>query len=476
MTSGRTPRTTSVEQRSIEPIPQGERHGRVRDQFTLWFAANSTALNIFFGGLAVSLGLSLGWAIAAIVIGTVAGAAISAVHAQQGPRLGVPQLVQSRGQFGYYAAVFFFACLIVMEFGFMASQAVIQAFSLHQVFPGPSVSAWLVIVSVPVFVLVFFGHDLVHAWQKLATVALLVSAVVMAVQVFTFHHAAAAKPSAFQLPVFLAVVVVFAVNTAAWAPNISDYSRYLPSSTSFWRGFWAVFLGMVIAVIAFAVLGAKITAMLPGDDLYGAVQKVSGSWALIVMGVSLIGTNAINIYTGALSALSGLATFRKFSFSAAHRIIASLVILAAALLSALLGYHSFLNSFVDFLDVLAFVFFPWSAINMLDFYVLHRGQYDVPSLYTAKGQYGGWLPIPILCYVIGIAVEALFVKQTFYTGPLVSAVGGNDISWILGFIVPLAAYWILSVAFGHRVPGRRPVVTVAERPAPATLEAPTAES
>lgn len=238
----------------------------------------------------------------------------------------------------------------------------------------------------------------------------------------------------------------------------SDYSRYLPASTGFWRGFWAVFPGMCIAVLAFAVLGAKITAMLPKDDLYGAVQSVCGSWALIVMGISLTGTNAINIYTAALSALSGLATFRKFRFTAVHRVIASLVILAAGLFSALLGYHSFLNSFVDFLDVLAFVFFPWSAINILDFYVLHRGEYHVPSLYTPKGQYGGWLPIPILCYLIGIGVEALFVKQTFYTGPLVSAVGGNDISWILGFIVPLAAYWLLSVALGHR---GRPVAPAA---------------
>lgn len=464
---------TSVEQRSIEPIPESERHGRVRDQFTLWFAANSTALNIFFGGLAITLGLSFRWAIVAMVVGTVAGAAISAVHAQQGPRLGVPQLVQSRGQFGYYGALFFFLCLIVMEFGFMASQIVIEASSLHQVFLGASLPTWLVIVSIPVFVLVFFGHDLVHAWQKIATVGLLVSAVVMAVQAFTFHHAVAAKPPAFQLPVFLAVTVVFVVNTAAWAPNISDYSRYLPSSTGFWRGFWAVFLGMCIAVLAFAVLGAKITAMLPKDDLYGAVQTVSGSWALIIMGISLTGTNAINIYTAALSALSGLATFRNFKFTAVHRVIASLVILAAGLFAALLGYHSFLNSFVDFLDVLAFVFFPWSAINILDFYVLHRGEYHVPSLYTPKGQYGGWLPIPILCYLIGIGVEALFVKQTFYTGPLVSAVGGNDISWILGFIVPLAAYWILSVALGRR---GRPVVS-AEPSAPGHAEgAATAES
>ena len=50
-----------VEVRSIDYIPPSERHGRVRDQFTVWTAANATALNIFFGSLAILLGLNFLW-------------------------------------------------------------------------------------------------------------------------------------------------------------------------------------------------------------------------------------------------------------------------------------------------------------------------------------------------------------------------------------------------------------------------------
>ena len=46
-----------IEQRSIDYVPPTERHGKVRDQFTVWSAANATALNIFFGSLAILLGL-----------------------------------------------------------------------------------------------------------------------------------------------------------------------------------------------------------------------------------------------------------------------------------------------------------------------------------------------------------------------------------------------------------------------------------
>jgi NCS1 family nucleobase:cation symporter-1 len=438
-------RASTLEQHSIEPIPETDRHGRPRDQFTLWFAANATALYIFFGGLAVSLGLTLWWAIAAIVLGTLIGTAMSAVHAQQGPRLGVPQLIQSRGQFGYYGALFFFLCLVVLDFGFMASQMVIQAFSLNQVLPGVGIPWWIIIVSVPVLVMVIYGYDLMHRVQRFATIVMLLTAVVMAVQVFTFHSAyKAVAGQPFSMPIFLAVTAVFVVGSGAWAPHVSDYSRYLPSATRFWGGFWAVTAGIATASISFAILGAKITAMLPSQTLYSAVQHVNGSWALVIMGISLTGCNAINSYTGGLSALSGLSTVVKVSYRARNRILSSVIVLAAGIFSALAGYQSFLNTFVGFLDVLAFVFFPWSAINIIDFYVIHRGRYDVASFYSPHGRYGKWLPIPIACYLIGLGVESLFVNQSFYQGPLVSALGGNDISWIVGFVVPFIVYYLLA--------------------------------
>jgi NCS1 family nucleobase:cation symporter-1 len=221
---------------------------------------------------------------------------------------------------------------------------------------------------------------------------------------------------------------------------------------------------MNIAVFAFAILGARIVSMLPKDTLYAAVQSVTGDWFLIILGISLIGTNSINIYTASLSALSGLASFGKFRFTAVHRIIACVIILAAGLATALAGYQSFLNTFVDFLDVLAFIFLPWSAINILDFYFFRHGEYDITSLYTPRGIYGRFQPVPIACYLLGVVAELLFINQSFYTGPLLSLVGGNDISWIVGFVVPLVAYWIAGT-----VTHRRTVASAAEAgPVPAS--------
>ena len=86
-----------VEQHHVEVIPENERHGRPRDQFTLWFAANANVVNFTLGVLAILFGLNLFWALVAIVVGNVLGMLLTALHAWQGPRLGVPQMIQSRG-------------------------------------------------------------------------------------------------------------------------------------------------------------------------------------------------------------------------------------------------------------------------------------------------------------------------------------------------------------------------------------------
>jgi NCS1 family nucleobase:cation symporter-1 len=87
-----------VEQHHVAVIPESDREGKPRDQFTLWFAANANVVNFTLGVLAIEFGLNLFWALVGIVAGNILGMLLTALHAWQGPRLGVPQMIQSRGQ------------------------------------------------------------------------------------------------------------------------------------------------------------------------------------------------------------------------------------------------------------------------------------------------------------------------------------------------------------------------------------------
>ncbi len=59
-----------IEVRSIDQVPAAERHGKVRDQSTLWFALNANIFPVVLGGVVVSFGLDFRWACAAIAGGT----------------------------------------------------------------------------------------------------------------------------------------------------------------------------------------------------------------------------------------------------------------------------------------------------------------------------------------------------------------------------------------------------------------------
>jgi NCS1 family nucleobase:cation symporter-1 len=94
--------------------------------------------------------------------------------------------------------------------------------------------------------------------------------------------------------------------------------------------------------------------------------------------------------------------------------------------------------------VLLMVFIPWSAINLTDYYLISRERFDIPALYDPNGRYGRWNIAALACYVIGIVAQIPFTAQTLYTGPIAKALGGADISWIVGIVVTAALYYPLA--------------------------------
>jgi purine-cytosine permease-like protein len=64
------------------------------------------------GFIGPSLGLSLARSVAAVVLGTCFGTFFMAFHANQGPRMGLPQMIQSRAQFGVRGAILPFAAVV----------------------------------------------------------------------------------------------------------------------------------------------------------------------------------------------------------------------------------------------------------------------------------------------------------------------------------------------------------------------------
>lgn len=94
-----------VERRSIDVVPDDERHGTAFSQFTLWLGANLQITAVVTGALAVVFGGDVVWSLAGLLLGNLLGGAVMALHSAQGPKLGLPQMIQSRAQFGVRGAV-----------------------------------------------------------------------------------------------------------------------------------------------------------------------------------------------------------------------------------------------------------------------------------------------------------------------------------------------------------------------------------
>ena len=236
-----------VENRHIDHIPAGARHGRPWQQFCFWFGGNVNVFNVVLGGVAVSIGLTFWWALIAITAGTLIGALLIALHATQGPRLGVPQSIQSRGQFGFYGAAFMFPAVLLLNVGFIAAELVIQAQAMTGVVSGLTMPQWILILIIPSVVIGIFGYRWIHRVMQATAVVVGISLVIMLVQGLRYGSLPAremsmARPSA---GLFLAGVALLVIDMLSFGPFVSDYTRYLPAATNGRRLFWAIYTGNV---------------------------------------------------------------------------------------------------------------------------------------------------------------------------------------------------------------------------------------
>jgi nucleobase:cation symporter-1, NCS1 family len=438
---------TEIESHSIDVIPENERGGKVSGQFTLWFATNANVFNFVLGGFAIFFGLNVFWALIAMFLGAFLGLAFTSLHAVQGPRLGVPQMIQSRGQFGFYGAVFIFLASIVLDIGYLAAQQVVQADSLNDLTGAVGIPWWIIIVTIPAVLLAIFGYGWIHRIQPVLTVLFGVALLIAVILTATSGKSLAKGMGGTHLasfPIFIAAVGLFFMNMLSWAVYVSDYSRYLPRNTSAPRIYWAVFGGNALGACLYGGLGIYITALNPDTDSVVALGGIAGKWILPILALSLLGSDALNAYTGMLALESVRSTFQKVVASRAARIIGLLIMFIIATILAETGFKTFLTSFENFINVLLFFFVPWTVINLIDFYIVKKGNYDVKSFFTPKGIYGGWRLTALIPYVLALGAQVPFIDQTLYVGPAVKALGGADISWLVGFIVAGVLYLLFT--------------------------------
>ncbi len=439
-----------VERRTIEHVPVDERHGRARDLFTVWFGSNIMLLTIITGALATTVfGLPLWAGVLAIVLGNVIGGVVMALHAAQGPQMGVPQMLQTRAQFGSYGSLLVVVLVIFMYLGFFASNAVLGGQALAKVTGMPTNWAITLIGLISV-VATIVGYRLIHRVTAVLSVvaggALLVAfawmVFVNGVPGTTWHT------EGFTWAGFMASLSVAALWQIAYAPYVSDYTRYMPKDTGRRAAFWGTYTGCVLGSVLPMLLGVLVGAALPSSETLDGLSELTrgvstGVFAIFALGITA--TNAMNLYCGALSTITvGQNLFPRWQPAAMSRAVTAVVLFVIAIIPALVSADDFLANYANFLALLLCVLIPWTAVNLVDYYLLRHGVYDIDALFERDGgRYGKFNWVAIACYFIGILVQIPFLSTTIFTGVAAKALGGADISWIVGLAVVCPLYYVL---------------------------------
>ncbi|MBO1324516.1 cytosine permease [Acetobacter sp. TBRC 12305] len=438
---------SAVEFQTIYPVAESERHGRARDLFALWFGANMTMLTVTTGGvMRGTFHLSPMAALLAAVVGNLVGGLFMALHAAQGPHLGIPQMVQSRAQFGMLGAAPMTALIVIMFLGFSASNLVLGAQGLASMDSHLGGVPGMVVVALLSLVPAVLGYRAIHAATRVAS--LFCGSAVLICLVVALRHVPLDTgwwlgDGHDTLPGFLGAMSLAALWQIAYAPYVSDYSRYLPSSRAgerlaFHATYWGCALGSFVAMLVGIVTGANVTSVLH-HELGGFAAPI-----LAVLALGIIIANAMNLYCGALSSITVFQTVAPGRhFGPSWRIGLTIGLLVLALVEAIAMAGQFDAAYTGFLELLMAIMVPWSAINLVDYYVLRHGAYDLPSFFARDGGvYGRFNIRALLSYAFGLLAQIPFLANELYEGPVAKAFGGADLSWVFGLALTAVVYWL----------------------------------
>ena len=454
-TSESKERRGGLEVRSIDYVPLSERHGKLWHLGPLWFMSNAQIATLAVGVLGVTTGGNLIWSLIALFLGTAIGTFFMAAHSAQGPQLGLPQMIQSRPQFGYVGAILVWLFAYLQYAGFNIFNTLLAADAMEATVHGGT-KFWIVAATVIAVVAALVGYDLIHSMERYLTYGFLVLFGILTIVVFLLPYPAGSFDLGhFDLAPFLLQFSVVAGYQISWAIYVSDYSRYLPPEVTIRKTFywtyggsalgaaWIMFIGSALA--AWAGLSFSGTGI---AELHGVGNKFFdgfGGIVLVYSALGLLSVTALNMYGGSLTLISALDSFKKVRPTMAVRLTMISFTAALSLVVALsvATNDSFQANFSNFLLLVLYFFIPWTAVNLVDFFIVRKGHYAIGEIFKPNGIYGRWGWRGIVSYLVGFVAMTPFFSTEHYSGWVANAANGADYSLFVGLPVAGLLYWWL---------------------------------
>lgn len=450
----------AVEPGGIEFIPLRERHGVPWRMFATWLSPNLEFATIFIGVLGVAIfGLSFGQAALAIILGTALGSLTHGILSSWGPKFGVPMMVESRGAFGFFGNILPAGLnALTGAVGWFVVNSVSGAFAISAL-SGGALPFWLsyLIVVVAQVGIATFGHNLIHAFERVALPLLGIVFIIACAYVFShtsFGAAANVKAESFVGGATGAFTLTFTAAfgyAAGWNPYAADYTRYFsPAASRRAIGWWSA-LGVFVSCIALELAGAGLSTVAgtdfstnPTAQLAKAMPDFVYKITLLCIAVGAVAANVINIYSGVMSFLA--LGVREMGMTLRQRRAALAVV--AGVIGLLIGIIGQANvgpgqKYEQFLLLISYWIATWEGVVFVD-YLLTRGNYDERHFFNTR--WNRWQGVTAM--LIGLVVSIPLFANDFplYVGKVPTAFPQlGDITFIVGFVVSAGLYYLFNL-------------------------------
>lgn len=374
-----------------------------------------------------------------------------AFHASQGPDLGLPQMVQSRAQFGYRGVILPLLGTLFTFAGFNVVDTVLISQGLNHLF-GWGIVTVSIGLGVVATVIAIYGHDWLHIIFRILFWISLPLYIIICFAIFD----GTIKPQpvghiAFTWVAFAAQFAACASYNITYAPYVSDYTRYLPRGKSRAELVLSVYFGASLAAIWLIILGAWLATYFGASDGMVSTNAAGnmvfshlGTLTVLVSVAALTATMGLNAYSGMLTILTGVDSFMKIPATKTIRIVGVLILALIWLAISLSLTASAINALYASLSIMLYLLVPWTAVNLMDYFFVRKGHYAITDFFTPNGIYGAWGWRGIPAYIIGFVCSIPFFNLAgVYEGPIAKLLGDVDISWAPGLLVSAVAYYLL---------------------------------
>ena len=444
--------TGGIEAHGIDHIPANERYGRARQLIGVWATSQANYLVLVMGGVLVSMGMNFWQALAVTVIGNLFAIMTGFISAT-GPASGTPSQVIQKALFGpkgnLFSQVFTGWMVNVI---FLALNWTGAAYIIFAVLDRWGIKTDDLIKAVVISVLAaitliisVYGYNFITKSYKYISWSFIVIFGLATVFLLT-----AVKGDVNDVPPLTGPdfwIMAFAgVSLMACTPisytNGADFSRYLPANTPIRNIVGSVAVGYMVPSIALSALGAYVTAALQAEDPQTAIEGLLPAWFsplfTIAVVIGTVANNAMTAYSSGLVLQTVGIKLRRSITVIADGIFGVIITLLAVVV------WDFIDAMNTLMQLIVVTVAPLMSLYLADMW-LRRNKYDGRALEfaTPTSQYwytNGYNIAGIVAFLAGFGAALLSVYTTFYEGPILGLLGGIDISFEVGIILPAIIY------------------------------------